>query len=96
MAQEILQVSPLPPFMMKALYEANYTVHDHTHVKDPDALSKVTAIVGTGAAKVDKKLLRILPNVKLTAICGVGYDGVDVAGLTLVLLLSLGWTTHST
>ena len=79
MAQEILQVSPLPPFMMKALQEADYIVHDHTHIKDPGALSKVTAIIGTGAAKVDKKLLMMLPNVKLIAICGVGYDGVDVS-----------------
>ena len=78
MAQEILQVSPLPPFMMKALQEADYIVHDHTHIKDPGALSKVTAIVGTGAAKVDKKLLMMLPHLKLIAICGVGYDGVDV------------------
>lgn len=79
MAQEIMQVSPLPPFMMNALQEADYIVHDHTHIKDPGALSKVTALVGTGAAKVDKKLLSMLPNVKLIAICGVGYDGVDVA-----------------
>lgn len=79
MAQEIMQVSPLPPFMMKALQEAEYIVHDHTHIKDPDALSKVTALIGMGAAKVDKKLLTMLPNVKLVAICGVGYDGVDVA-----------------
>jgi lactate dehydrogenase-like 2-hydroxyacid dehydrogenase len=78
MAQEIMQVSPLPPFMMKALQEAEYIVHDHTHIKDPGALSKVTALIGTGAAKVDKKLLTMLPNVKLIAICGVGYDGVDV------------------
>jgi lactate dehydrogenase-like 2-hydroxyacid dehydrogenase len=79
MTQEILQVSPLPPFMMKALQEADFIVHDHSHIKDPEALSKVTAIVGTGAAKVDKKLLMMLPHVKLIAICGVGYDGVDVA-----------------
>lgn len=78
MAQEIMQVSPLPPFMMNELQEADYIVHDHTHIKDPGALSKVTALVGTGAAKVDKKLLTMLPNVKLVAICGVGYDGVDV------------------
>ena len=79
MAQEIMQVSPLPPFMMNALQQADYIVHDHTHIKDPGALSKVTALVGTGATKVDKKLLMMLPNVKLIAICGVGYDGVDVA-----------------
>jgi lactate dehydrogenase-like 2-hydroxyacid dehydrogenase len=79
MTQEILQVSPLPPFMMNALQEADYIVHDHTHIKDPGALSKVTAIIGMGSAKVDKKLLTMLPHVKLIAICGVGYDGVDVA-----------------
>ncbi len=78
MTQEIMQVSPLPPFMMKALQEADYIVHDHTHIKDPGALSKVTALIGTGAAKVDKQLLTMLPNVQLVAICGVGYDGVDV------------------
>jgi lactate dehydrogenase-like 2-hydroxyacid dehydrogenase len=79
MTQEIMQVSPLPPSMMKALQEADYIVHDHTHIKDPGALSKVTALIGTGAAKVDKQLLSMLPNLKLVAICGVGYDGVDVA-----------------
>jgi lactate dehydrogenase-like 2-hydroxyacid dehydrogenase len=79
MAQEIMQVSPLPPFMMNALQEADYIVHDHAHIKDPGALGKVTALIGTGAAKVDKKLLSMMPNLKLIAICGVGYDGVDVA-----------------
>jgi lactate dehydrogenase-like 2-hydroxyacid dehydrogenase len=78
MAQEIMQVSPLPPFMMNALQQADYIVHDHTHIKDPGALAKVTALVGTAAAKVDKKLLMMVPHVKLIAICGVGYDGVDV------------------
>ncbi len=78
MARELLQVSPFPPFMMKALQEAEYTVHDHTHIKDPGALSKVSAIVGMSSAKVDRKLLMMLPNVKLIAICGVGYDGIDV------------------
>ena len=79
MAQEIMQVSTLPTFMMNALQEDDYIVHDHAHINDPGALSKVTALVGTGAAKVDKKLLMLLPNVKLIAICGVGYDGIDVA-----------------
>jgi len=78
MAQEIMQVSTLPSFMMNALQEDDYIVHDHTHINDPGALKKVTALVGTGAAKVDKKLLSMLPNVKLIAICGVGYDGIDV------------------
>ena len=79
MAQEILQVTPLPTFMMQMLQQADYTVHDHTHIKDPGALSKVPAVVGMEGAKVDKKLLMMLPQVKLIAICGEGYDGVDLA-----------------
>ena len=78
MSQDIMQVSPLPPFMMTALQQADYVVHDHTHIKDPGALVKVTALVGTAAAKVDRKLLMMLPNVKLIAICGESYDSVDV------------------
>jgi hydroxypyruvate reductase len=79
MAREIMQVSALPPFMMNALQENDYIVHDHTHINDPGALSRITALVGNGAAKVDKQLLTMLPRVKLIAICGVGYDGIDVA-----------------
>ncbi len=79
MTQEIMQVSNLPTFMMNALQERDFIVHDHTHIKDPAALSKVTALVGMARdAKVDRSLLSMLPNVKLIAICGVGYDGIDV------------------
>lgn len=79
MSKVIMQVSPLPTFMMNALQEADYLVHDHTYIKDPDALSKVTALIGTSAdAKVDRKLLSMLPHMKMIAICGVGYDGLDL------------------
>ena len=79
MTQEIMQVSNLPAFMMNALQERDFIVHDHAHIKDPAALSKVTALVGMARdAKVDRSLLSMLPNVKLIAICGVGYDGIDV------------------
>ena len=79
MSKVIMQVSPLPTFMMNALQEADYLVHDHTYIKDPDALSKVTALIGTSAeAKVDSKLLSMLPNLKMITIVGVGYDGLDL------------------
>jgi lactate dehydrogenase-like 2-hydroxyacid dehydrogenase len=78
MTREIMQVTPLPTFMMNMLQEEDYIVHDHTHIIDPGALSKVTALVGTGVSKVDKKLLSMLPNVKLIALCSVGYDGIDL------------------
>ena len=79
MSKVIMQVSPLPTFMMNALQEADYLVHDHTYIKDPDALSKVTALIGVSAdAKVDRRLLSMLPNLKMIALCGVGYDGLDL------------------
>jgi hydroxypyruvate reductase len=55
-------------------------LHDHAHILDPEAFTKVTAFVGVGsAAKVDRKLLAMFPNVKMISIFGVGYDGIDVA-----------------
>jgi lactate dehydrogenase-like 2-hydroxyacid dehydrogenase len=79
MTQHIMKVSDLPSFLTDALLKEDYTVHDHAHIVDPHALSKVTALVGTGSgSKVDKKLLSMLPNVKLIALCGVGYDGIEL------------------
>jgi lactate dehydrogenase-like 2-hydroxyacid dehydrogenase len=55
-------------------------LHDHAHILDPEAFTKVTAFVGFGStAKVDRKLLAMFPNVKMISIFGVGYDGIDVA-----------------
>ena len=80
MSQEIMQVTSLPGPMLNALQEEGYLVHDHAHITDPAALTKVTALVGMGgSAKVDRNLLSMLPNVKVIVIHGVGYDGVDVA-----------------
>ena len=79
MTQHLMQVSHVPAFLMAAMQQEDYIVHDHAHIVDPLALSKVTALVGTGSeSKVDRKLLSMLPNVKLIALCGVGYDGIDL------------------
>ena len=74
---EILRVSNLHNFLIDDLNKA-YIMHDHNHINDPDALKRVTAIVGGGETKVDRKLLSLLPNVKIISVFGVGYDGVDV------------------
>jgi len=79
MTQHLMKVSNLPVFLTNALQQEDYIVHDHAHIIDPEALTKVTALVGTGSeSKVDKKLLSMLPNVKLIALCGVGYDGIEM------------------
>jgi lactate dehydrogenase-like 2-hydroxyacid dehydrogenase len=82
MPQHLMKVSNLPVFLTNALQQEDYIVHDHAHIIDPEALSKVTALVGTGSeSKVDKNLLSMLPNIKLIALCGVGYDGIEMAAV---------------
>ena len=63
-----------------ALAEA-FTVHRLYEAADPDAMlaeiaSKVGAIASSGGAK--RSLIEALPNLKLVAHFGVGYDPVDV------------------
>jgi len=79
MSKDIMLVSSVPTFMMNDLQQ-EYVLHDQAHILDPEAFTKVTAFVGVGsAAKVDRKLLAMFPNVKMISIFGVGYDGIDVA-----------------
>ena len=79
MSKDIMLVSSVPTFMMNDLQQ-EYVLHDHAHILDPEVFTKVTAFVGIGsAAKVDRKLLAMFPNVKMISIFGVGYDGIDVA-----------------
>ncbi len=81
MSKDIMLLSSVPTFMMNDLQQ-EYVLHDHAHILDPEAFTKVTAFVGVGStAKVDRKLLAMFPNVKMISIFGVGYDGVDVAAV---------------
>ena len=78
---DVLAVAKLHPFYQKAL-ESQYTVHDRTHVTDPAAFAalapRILGVAGTGEASVPRSLLTQLPNAKVVAVFGVGYDGVDV------------------
>ncbi|MBT2300284.1 2-hydroxyacid dehydrogenase [Variovorax paradoxus] len=79
---EVLVVAPLMPFLMDAL-QREYTVHDRTHVSDPEAFSaaapRIRAVVANGEAKVPRELMARLPALEVISVFGVGYDGVDVA-----------------
>ncbi len=81
MSKDIMLLSSVPTFMMNDLQQ-EYVLHDHAHILDPEAFTKVTAFVGVGStSKVDRKLLAMFPNVKMISIFGVGYDGIDVASV---------------
>ena len=81
MSKDIMLVSSVPTFMMNDMQQEN-VLHDHAHILDPEAFTKVTAFVGVGSsARVDRNLLAMFPNVKMISIFGVGYDGIDVAAV---------------
>jgi lactate dehydrogenase-like 2-hydroxyacid dehydrogenase len=82
MKEEVLQLCPLPPYLHKALPE-HYTVHRWYEVKDQDAWLREHAgtirAIATGAhLGAPNSLLERLPALGIVAICGVGYDRVDV------------------
>lgn len=76
---EILQVSPLPAFLMNDL-QALYQVHDHAHMTDPSSFGRIKAIIGASQSKVDLKLLATFPSVEVISILGNEYQSVDVQG----------------
>ena len=75
---DIFLASRVPPFLMASL-QANFALHLRDNNPAPEALSRVRAIVGGGEAKIDQVLMDQMPALEMISICGVGYDGVDVA-----------------
>lgn len=81
---EILLIGPLIESTMAQL-DAAYVVHRYDLAPDKDALlaqiaPRVTAIATRGDYKLPDALLAQLPNVRVIASSGTGYDGVDSAG----------------
>jgi len=77
----VLAVMKLPPFY-EAPLRAAFTVHDRTHLADPEAFARIAptirAITGGGESQVSRELMAKLPALELISIMGVGYDKVDV------------------
>jgi len=66
------------------MLEQTYTLHRHDLAKDPEALvrevgARITAAATTGAKGLARNLIERLPNLKLVASAGVGYDTIDIA-----------------
>ncbi|MEP6942172.1 MAG: 2-hydroxyacid dehydrogenase [Betaproteobacteria bacterium] len=75
-------MGPLIPDTMAQL-DAAYIVHRYDLASDKGALvsrlSHVSAIATRGDYALPRELMRRLPNVKIIASSGTGYDGIDVA-----------------
>ncbi|MDZ4311595.1 MAG: 2-hydroxyacid dehydrogenase [Cypionkella sp.] len=71
----ILQVASYPAWDQTAL-DAAYTTHRLE--QNPD-LTLIEAIATSGGAGVATEVIQACPNLKLIAIYGVGYDGIDLS-----------------
>jgi lactate dehydrogenase-like 2-hydroxyacid dehydrogenase len=75
---EVVVTSRIPPFLMSALQD-HYVVHEREHIREPHVFGRVRALVGGGEGKIDAGYMALFPALELIAVCGVGYDGIDVA-----------------
>ena len=82
MRPHLLKVAGLPDTLTQQLHE-HFIVEDLGPNPDPDKLraaaAGMRAMVANGESVVKKELIAQLPDLGLIAVCGVGYDGVDVA-----------------
>jgi hydroxypyruvate reductase len=82
MKPHLLKVARLPDWFTQEL-DQHFIVEDLGANPDPDKLRAVApgirAMVANGESVVKKELIAQLPDLKLIAVFGVGYDGVDVA-----------------
>jgi lactate dehydrogenase-like 2-hydroxyacid dehydrogenase len=72
----LAQTSGLPPYLSAGL-EARYEAHP-LETLDAQGRAVVRATVGGGESRIDRNVIASLPALELIAVCGVGYDGVDV------------------
>ena len=79
---EVLLLAPVRPGLLSAL-QALYPVHLFFQEQDPAAwlaahAGRIDAVVTGGHHGITTKLMAALPNLKIIAINGVGYDRVDL------------------
>jgi hydroxypyruvate reductase len=74
----VLAMPGLPALMTQALAASGLVVRS----LDEGATDEIGALVVSGGVMLDPALVERLPKLKLIAVHGVGYDGVDVAHAT--------------
>ena len=75
---EIVITSRIPPFLTTGLQE-KFVVQERDHIRDRQVFGRVRALVGGGEAKIDASYMALFPALEMISVCGVGYDGIDVA-----------------
>jgi len=89
MTHEVMQVSPLPLAMLKALQEEGLVLHDHSHILDPAALARVPVLLAQAdLARIDAKLLTMLPQARRLVL--LGAPGTPAPGVEWEALAQRG------
>jgi hydroxypyruvate reductase len=81
MKPHVLLAARVPPFLVQELSK-RYVLHDFSLETDPVrfelAAPQIQALVVNGESVVTEAYLARFPDLKIVAVFGVGYDGVDV------------------
>ena len=82
MKPRVIKIARVPEALTQQLTD-RYSVEDVGPNPDPERLQVVAsgarAVVANGESVVSEGLIAALPDLELIAVCGVGYDGVNVA-----------------
>src|SRR3954470_6582814 len=82
MKPHLLKIAGVPHTLTQQLHD-HFVVDDLGPNPDPVKLQTLApclrAMVANGESVVKEDLIKQLPNLGLIAVCGVGYDGVDVS-----------------
>lgn len=80
MTQAILRVEKVPEMLVQKL-SSDYEIYEYNTMSTEafeDIANNIHIVLASGESKVNAELIEKLPNLKLIAVFGVGYDGVDL------------------
>jgi len=83
MKPELLVIWPNRPRQM-AMLESAYQLHRYDQSADPEQLletvgDRISAVITSGVKGLSRHQINQLPNLKIVASTGVGYDSIDIA-----------------
>ena len=79
MLTNILQVGAFPALMQREITERVKPWTEQDIVTRPELKQQVQGLITRGNVRISEELIRMLPNLRIIASCGVGYDLIPVS-----------------
>ena len=77
--RDLVFVGAFPPELQRVL-DSEFRCHDaEVALADPDLAGRIHGIITRSNVVLSKQVVTGLPNLKIIATCGVGYDGIPLA-----------------